>query len=343
MNSHNWVWFWRTDEDTWKLYDVIDAMEIRQAEVLGRSTVSLQEGHYLLNFGKLVQINQITGFQRAVDRAEADSIWIWKDVDEFDTSNNCVSWNAYDLDDAEKLTGALARKEENVVLERRGMVYFIDLINRTQTNIDTGRCRDLRRGKPPEYDLLLPALDVDTSLHESTLPDSHTVPSQTPVEFAVEESVSSHTPGHPPTPSHPVTSNLHGCEDDPVQSCKLRSNRSSISLSESDAPNLVSELEPNKREEKEGDGSIVDSEELIKATHEKKPDFFCRICKRIMRDPVLTWNGESYDRRCIENWFCENDRDFITNEQLSTDHKRFITNYAFKHIIEAWRDGEYKK
>jgi hypothetical protein len=44
------------------------------------------------------------------------------------------------------------------------------------------------------------------------------------------------------------------------------------------------------------------------AVGEDVPDFRCPITSEIMREPVMIDDGNSYERKAIEEWFCEQER-----------------------------------
>ena len=65
--------------------------------------------------------------------------------------------------------------------------------------------------------------------------------------------------------------------------------------------------------------------------------YLCPILQTIMEDPVMTEDGQTYERRAIEQWFGTNtSKSPLTGLTLSS--KKLISNYALKHLIE-----EYKK
>ena len=381
------IWFWRTDDNTWKLFDVIDAMEIRRAEMMGQNTVSLFEGRYLLNFSKQVQINQMTGFQRDIKCAPASSLWLWKDDGGDDGFS--ISWSAYDLEDGEKLTTALLRGEDSVMLEKGAMVYFVDIHNRVQMNIDTGRSREIHQGKPPEYDLLQPIpitepppMEPHTSHGSIPSKDYASSPGNAiPVAYANDSNIPNHihqSSSLPPNTAiliddngssrdgpcldheyhyeHDHVGSVSACGDDDVPTTiSVPDNTSEGSDVEDhteisdDANDDDDEVELHNNNGNSDTGKSPptfqrdnDDEELMKVTLREKPEYICQICKCIMREPVLTWNGETYDRSCVEKWFRESNHDFVTGEILRSDQKRLITNYAFKHLIEAWKEGRYQ-
>lgn len=375
-NHHDWIWFWQTDDDTWRLFDILDTMEIRKADAAGKTTVSLHDGRYQLHLSKLIQINQVTGFQRTISKALTSTIWLWKDYDESDKSGNCVYWNVYEENEADRLTEALNHGEDSVILDRGAMVYFIDILNLLQTNIDTGRLREIRRGLPPEYDLIQPIALPESPVSQAGTnseawqatsctppPPPPSTPIEPPDQYESECDCNCSTHRNIPEPpcSNPLLFDSDSRQVDHAMANHSDTTREELPATfpifnslnakgaderDRDDQQHTAAIEDGDEELTTGSGNIRiddDKEDLKRATRDKRPEFICRICDRIMRDPTLAWNGETYDRHCIEKWFRENNHDFVTGEDISPDQKRLITNYAFKHLIEAWRDGEYKK
>lgn len=64
------------------------------------------------------------------------------------------------------------------------------------------------------------------------------------------------------------------------------------------------------------------------------PAFFCSITDDIMRDPVSTADGHTYDRAAIEAWFERNDTSPATGAKLP--QKTLTPNIALRQAIEEW-------
>mgnify|MGYP000039710942 CR=1 FL=1 len=81
----------------------------------------------------------------------------------------------------------------------------------------------------------------------------------------------------------------------------------------------------------EFDDPDPEAEEMAKvAPH----SFLCPISFRIMRDPVTTSAGSTYDRKAIEWWLRDKDTDPLTKKVI---HDKFlISNRAMKNTIEDW-------
>jgi len=64
------------------------------------------------------------------------------------------------------------------------------------------------------------------------------------------------------------------------------------------------------------------------------PAFFCPMTFDIMRDPVSTADGHTYDRAAIESWFERNDTSPATGAKLP--QKTLTPNIALRQAIEEW-------
>jgi hypothetical protein len=62
--------------------------------------------------------------------------------------------------------------------------------------------------------------------------------------------------------------------------------------------------------------------------------FICPITQELMRDPVITPKGISFERRAIVNWLSRNNLCPITKSNLKEDD--LITNYALKSTIQEY-------
>jgi len=74
------------------------------------------------------------------------------------------------------------------------------------------------------------------------------------------------------------------------------------------------------------------------AFHKKKggnlmPSFYCPITMQILRDPVCTADGHTYERKCIDKWFANgNQTSPLTGAQLP---RGYITpNHALRKAIQ---------
>ena len=76
--------------------------------------------------------------------------------------------------------------------------------------------------------------------------------------------------------------------------------------------------------------SIRDKESIPKS-------FICGISHEPMRDPVLTCDGLTYDRKCITKWFnAGRDTSPLTNQKL--DSRDLIPNVALRQCMDDWID-----
>ena len=62
-------------------------------------------------------------------------------------------------------------------------------------------------------------------------------------------------------------------------------------------------------------------------------EFICPISMQLMRDPVITPNGTSYERSAIEKWIREKGTDPITRNRITLS--QLIPNLALRNAILA--------
>jgi hypothetical protein len=77
------------------------------------------------------------------------------------------------------------------------------------------------------------------------------------------------------------------------------------------------------------------SEQKDEDVEEVPPHFLCPILQEIMVDPVLTLDGQTYERSAIEEWLKNHDTSPATN--LPLPQKMVFPNIALKNMIEDWR------
>lgn len=61
-------------------------------------------------------------------------------------------------------------------------------------------------------------------------------------------------------------------------------------------------------------------------------EYICPISMEIMRDPVITCDGHSFDRASLEEWLKENVTNPLTGASLAL--KTITPNYALKRLID---------
>jgi hypothetical protein len=61
--------------------------------------------------------------------------------------------------------------------------------------------------------------------------------------------------------------------------------------------------------------------------------FVCPLTQEVMIDPVMTANGQTYERAYIEEWFKQNATDPLTNTTIAT---ALIPNRALRNAIEEF-------
>jgi hypothetical protein len=70
------------------------------------------------------------------------------------------------------------------------------------------------------------------------------------------------------------------------------------------------------------------------------PSFLDPVTHEIMGDPVFTADGQTFERRVVEEWFANNDTSPLHGGRL--EHKRLVPNFALRKSIEEWRTKHHK-
>ena len=68
------------------------------------------------------------------------------------------------------------------------------------------------------------------------------------------------------------------------------------------------------------------------------PGFICYITQEVMKDPVMTPSGRSFERSAIEDWVRKSGTDPLTRKPLRLD--QLTPNRALKEAIEQWLQGQ---
>jgi hypothetical protein len=75
-------------------------------------------------------------------------------------------------------------------------------------------------------------------------------------------------------------------------------------------------------------------EEKIFGEFEVPENFKCPITLEIMKEPVMTSDGQSYEKKDILNWLEKNNTSPLTGVILQ--NKQIIDNFALKKIINDY-------
>jgi len=67
------------------------------------------------------------------------------------------------------------------------------------------------------------------------------------------------------------------------------------------------------------------------------PAFFCSFTGEIMQDPVVTADGQTFDRAFIERWLERNDTSPATGLKLPS--KTLVPNIALRQAVEEWEQA----
>lgn len=93
---------------------------------------------------------------------------------------------------------------------------------------------------------------------------------------------------------------------------------------------LTTELNPIEMAQVE----VKDPAVEVKVEVETPEDFFCPITQELMTDPVMSPDGQNYEKAAIENWLSNHNTDPMTRSPLALD--QLYTNTLLKAQIEAW-------
>ena len=66
------------------------------------------------------------------------------------------------------------------------------------------------------------------------------------------------------------------------------------------------------------------------------PELLCPITQEVMRDPVVTADGHTYERAAIERWLHERRTSPLTGAPLQ--HRNLTPNILAKQLCDAWRE-----
>jgi len=78
-------------------------------------------------------------------------------------------------------------------------------------------------------------------------------------------------------------------------------------------------------------GEAFGSEDCVRDIEDS---FICPLSRRIMRDPVMTSVGSTYERQYIEKYLLEHNVDPVTHEELPT--KELVDNRSLREAIEEY-------
>ena len=88
--------------------------------------------------------------------------------------------------------------------------------------------------------------------------------------------------------------------------------------------------------------SLLKRSEEQKRTKQSDPvpipaEFLCPISKEIMKDPVLAFDGQNYERTLIENYLKQHNKSPVTGDVA--EHSFVIPNKVLKKRIDAFLNG----
>jgi len=103
-----------------------------------------------------------------------------------------------------------------------------------------------------------------------------------------------------------------------------------------DMSTISSESESSFTEDSEDLSCLLQSsDDPLHLSNEVPHSFVCPLSWEIMKDPVMTATGATYEKSQITQWLLKNSRDPMTNQEL--DKKTLVPNQSLKKAIEQWR------
>lgn len=88
------------------------------------------------------------------------------------------------------------------------------------------------------------------------------------------------------------------------------------------------------------DSLIIIMTSLITIQKQEIPtDLICPITGQLMKNPVITQNGQTYEKEAIEEWFTRKKTDPLTRMEINT---HLIPNYSLRKICDEYREKTLK-
>ena len=103
--------------------------------------------------------------------------------------------------------------------------------------------------------------------------------------------------------------------------------------------NIYTEPEP----ELEYVDTYIDDDDNV---YDEEPpnEYICPITQSLMAEPVITYNGRTYEKKNIRDWF----KQFHTNEKatdpltgLKLRKKQLLLNVSLKNLITEWKEKHF--
>lgn len=93
----------------------------------------------------------------------------------------------------------------------------------------------------------------------------------------------------------------------------------------------------------EGKLKFIEALQKLKSTFKDTipSEFFCPITTEIFFDPVMTCDGQTYEKSAIEEWLKNHDKSPITGVVLS--NKKLIPNFVMKKLINSFYEQKKKE
>ena len=84
---------------------------------------------------------------------------------------------------------------------------------------------------------------------------------------------------------------------------------------------------------------IIMTSLITKQKQEIPTDLICPITGQLMKNPVITENGQTYEKEAIEEWFTRKKTDPLTGMKINT---RLIPNFLLRKICDEYREKTLK-
>ena len=78
---------------------------------------------------------------------------------------------------------------------------------------------------------------------------------------------------------------------------------------------------------------------ITKQKQEILKDLICPITGQLMKNPVITENGQTYEKEAIEEWFTRKKTDPLTGMKINT---HLIPNFLLRKICDEYREKTLK-
>ena len=149
------VWLWRSDYETWEMFNQEDMAKMERAQAAYSNGLVLErkDNVYYIDLLNKTQTNTDTGRMRLLQHVTSGSQWIFQDSpsaasptdgDENQSSEERGQWTAFSKQDTAKLEAALFAGQDCVILDRDSETLYVDLQRWTLNNLTTNTTRAIK-------------------------------------------------------------------------------------------------------------------------------------------------------------------------------------------------------